>query len=520
VRRALWAALYVAVGVVALGDTPPEAQRQADELAAVARADVARVRGVEPPAVTTRLVRRTSPGEAVGPRPLTPRGPEGGDALKRKATAWAFLGLLPSGTDLPAEAREATALTFASAYDAGGKTIRLAEEITPAGRQARRAAIEKEIGDVSGLEAVRRLNREWIALGEEEALESAHDYSGLRGALFLGLFAAAADRRHPRDELLRGDSTDMELALAALVEGDARLGSAEAQLSPDKAGSLLAALAKSYDALALRDDGKRPARFVRQVVDFPAVEGARFLSAVKKERDGGWPAVDALYDRPPLTTLAILHPEEFSTRSVRCFALRLPELDRFPGRKREPLWNDSLGALGVAYLLRGVYQDGRARGVLNAVDADRVAAGWRGDRYQLLADGGGRPLLAWVTVWRDADAARVFLDAYAKRLGWKYPGAVVVRSTADSYWLQRDARASFVTRTGPDGAAVIVGEEIPAESAADVESALGQADGAPLRKPAPAREPYVCPVHLDWPDKHTGTCPLCGRQRLRKEDDK
>jgi hypothetical protein len=506
------------LATVTIGETPEE-RRQIDEQLPAARTAVSKLRGAEPPSFAIEIVARSQPSGFLRDSWFAPYGQERGrDALARKAKAWVFLGLLPPGTDLAADLDALATVPFERETDSGRKTISVVSEATLAGRTRRREAIQNVIGETRDLEGIRRLNREWMALADADALEATHEYSLLRGALIRGLYLASFDARHPT--LARGESSDADLAYAAVRAGAARLAAIEAQLGEAKTEACLATFGKTFDALALRDDGNRPARFVRQALNFPHIEGARFVAELKKAREGKWADIEASRDRWPTTTHAILHPKEYASKSARYLNVRLPELDRTEGRKWEPIWNDSLGAFGIGYLLRGIYEGDKARGVLNGVDADRVADGWRGDRYQLLADGRDRFVFAWTTTWRDATAARAFADAYAKRLGWKYPGAAVLRSTADRYSIQRDVRISFVVRGGPLGTEVVVGEEIPAESAEAIERLLLGADLSPLRGSDPTPGSFHCPVHLNWSNPHQGCCPLCGRPRLQKEEGK
>lgn len=158
--------------------------------------------------------------------------------------------------------------------------------------------------------------------------------------------------------------SDADLALAALIEGDATLTMIEVlkKDQPKVAGMLEAPLVK--------------ARNLHNA--FLYAQGARYVQALKEK--GGWKSVDAAYRFPPRTTASILHGKGIST------------IDLGPGKVR--------GAFAVLQMLAG-----------NPATQDKALAAakaWRGDR--VIESDAGR---AWILAASDAATARELQEVLA-----------------------------------------------------------------------------------------------------------
>jgi hypothetical protein len=172
-------------------------------------------------------------------------------------------------------------------------------------------------------------------------------------------------------------TTDADDAFGALVEGDATLVmlgyTAEANgeslrsvvEQPDR---ILAALTRPADQLtrALREAPP----LLREPLLFRYREGAHFCARVVRAQ--GWSRVDAAHRNPPTSTRMIRNPGEF-LRGEREFTVSLPAFAQGSWKQRD---EDVLGALELTVWLE-----------LDAAQAARVIEDWRGDRYQILADG-------------------------------------------------------------------------------------------------------------------------------------
>lgn len=167
--------------------------------------------------------------------------------------------------------------------------------------------------------------------------------------------------------------SDAELALAALVEGDATLTMIEllGKEQPHVVKMLATDLSK--------------ARNLQNA--FLYGQGAKWVQAVRKK--GGWEAVNARYNFPPTATAVILHPGE-----------RVARVNLGPGK--------AVGEYGLIELLRS--QPATAE---RAVEA---ASGWAGDRR--LEEGGAR---GWQIAFAKAEQAARFHQALIALRSAEYP---------------------------------------------------------------------------------------------------
>ncbi len=223
--------------------------------------------------------------------------------------------------------------------------------------------------------------------------ERSSDVEGQTGELLEQLLLAhelthaLQDQRLDLDRRMKGlrDSTDALLALQAFLEGEATIlmtdvlleslpEEAREAVGGDPVGQLLDGLGNPESVEGAEGV---PEFFVKELV-FPYASGTEWVR--RKKREGGWPAVDAVYDRLPATTREILHPDaEVGTRAP------LAPPDR-PGPADAPAgsgarWTDTLGE----WVLRTLLERAGA-----GEDAADVAASWRDDRAVFFAPR-GRP---------------------------------------------------------------------------------------------------------------------------------
>jgi len=148
------------------------------------------------------------------------------------------------------------------------------------------------------------------------------------------------------------------------------------------------------------------------VMTFPYVQGRAFVQAVHDQ--GGWPAVDALFKHPPLSTEQILHPEKFLDPQRRDDP-RLVEASDLAdelGDGWARLYANELGEMQTELFIRLAGDPVRAL---------RASSGWDGDRYVLYEHGAsGRVVLQWVSVYDSEKDAREAVDALRVVLERKY----------------------------------------------------------------------------------------------------
>jgi hypothetical protein len=241
---------------------------------------------------------------------------------------------------------------------------------------------------------------------------------------------AHGDRLLARHALLEGDATLAGFAYtrgAALANGDlARVTRAVAEVP--------ARLARQYPHLP---------ELVRTTLAFQYHAGTAF--AARALATGGWAALDRVEADPPESTEQVLHPERYYTVRDRPVTITLGGTWVLEAAGWTRTLEDTLGELQIR-VLAGRFLAGPV--------AERVAAGWDGDRLRALGRGDDL-VLVWMTAWdTGADAtefARALPDiapeARVERRGDRVlvllvppEGGLDPRTLATRVWL--DTRAS------------------------------------------------------------------------------
>ena len=196
------------------------------------------------------------------------------------------------------------------------------------------------------------------------------------------------------------DQTDRILARQAVYEGDATLLMTLWSVENFDLSDLAELLALSNDPETAALLEGMPA-ILRETLLFPYTTGLTFVQGFQVQ--GGWSAVNELYDRMPTSTEQILHPEAYAANETPV-AVELPDdLAKELGTGWSVGLEDTLGELQLGIWLReaGVSDDASAT----------AAAGWGGDRLAVY----NGPDDAWAVVvdtrWDNARDATEFADA-------------------------------------------------------------------------------------------------------------
>jgi hypothetical protein len=188
---------------------------------------------------------------------------------------------------------------------------------------------------------------------------------------------------------------DRDLARLSLVEGDATesmLQWALAHLTPQE---LL-----GVSQTPTPDMSGIPAWMVEQL-EFPYTTGAQFV--MQRYVQGGWPAVNEVFARPPSSTEQVMHPEKYAARE-QPLAVTAPALASALGTGWKAAPADTLGEAFIGFWLKGL-------GV-SATTAQGAAAGWGGDREAAASGPNGARAVAWRIRWDSANDAQQFAAAY------------------------------------------------------------------------------------------------------------
>ena len=203
---------------------------------------------------------------------------------------------------------------------------------------------------------------------------------------------------------------DRAAAASALIEGDATLVMSQ-YMAKDLTWKTLADTV-TFSATQSMEQIRKAPRFLREMLVFPYIEGRQFCTAVYER--GGYQALSAVYANPPASTAQILHPEKYFAET-RENPIPVPIADtKFRGVK--PLADNVLGEMGCRILF-SQYTEPNDHGDT----ADKIAAGWRGDRYLVFDKGKS---MVWISFWRSDDDASDAFRAIHAMAEHRFPNSV------------------------------------------------------------------------------------------------
>jgi hypothetical protein len=213
----------------------------------------------------------------------------------------------------------------------------------------------------------------------------------------------------------KAGTTDSDLAISALIEGDASAVMFDEQSR--RASKVKLKEMPSVDSLLLFQvlglnfgaEGGTVPDALKGILIFPYTSGLRFVHALLLK--GGYAEIDKAYAAPPKTSRQILHPDEFVAAS---FTPSIPEPAELPGYSQEnqPEYLDTLGEFAIS-------------GILSAVPSSKPSAalaakGWVGDRLAIFPSREGTCGISWITRWESERDAQEFLDTYTAFLESRY----------------------------------------------------------------------------------------------------
>ncbi|MBX0322791.1 Hvo_1808 family surface protein [Halomicroarcula sp. F13] len=201
------------------------------------------------------------------------------------------------------------------------------------------------------------------------------------------------------------ETQDQQLARDGLVEGEANYVQYLYQRRCEDDWSCVARPERSGGG---GGSGPRyPGLFT--VIYQPYATGPAFIDSVYG--DGGWDAVDAVYEQYPESTEQVIHPEKYPDEE--------PENVTVPDRSNDE-WNrfdhDPVAdTVGEASIFATMYHN-------NQTDASRYryesepSAGWGGDSVVPYRNASGAGGYVWVSTWDSEEDARQFARAYRAAL--------------------------------------------------------------------------------------------------------
>lgn len=207
-------------------------------------------------------------------------------------------------------------------------------------------------------------------------------------------------------DLQASDQGDRSLARLSLVEGDAvsvQTTWMTQQLTPAELGEVVAAASDPAAIAALSHAPK----YLQETLPFPYTSGLSFAEGLIAS--GGYQAVNAAFARPPDSTEQILHPDKYAA-DEKPIAIKLPtDLATKMGSGWSAGEQDTLGEFSLRIWLE--------QGGVTTATATTAAAGWGGDRIELLEGPNGIDAVAIESAWDTPADATEFAAAAATALG-------------------------------------------------------------------------------------------------------
>ena len=317
----------------------------------------------------------------------------------------AIRGLRPEGDVAPVlldEAQLRANLTADFDKDNPAAQITASERILttlgllPVGTSLRQAYLDLQAGQVAGYYSPDRDQLFVVSrsggIGATQRVTYAHEFTHQLQDQNFDLSTLGLDAT---------DQGDRSLARLSLVEGDAVATQTAWMTANLTAQDIAAILADASDPAAVAALEHAPA-VLRATSLSPYTDGFAFVGTLKGS--GGEAAVNAAFADPPDSMEQILHPDKYLAREQPVTVTLPAHLEAGLGAGWSVTAQDTLGEL----LLR----EWLVEGGVPAATAATAAAGWGGDRLELLTGPNGDVALGLVTTWDSpADGAEFALAA-------------------------------------------------------------------------------------------------------------
>lgn len=228
----------------------------------------------------------------------------------------------------------------------------------------------------------------------------------LRTTLSHELVHALQDQYMPLDSLLQQKhQNDRTLAVKAILEGQATLAQTLAMMPEQRRDNLRnfweQRIVLDQQYAQMKEYAGAPL-WLREWLVFPYLAGADFVVWFERQHPGQQPYDNAL----PHSTEQILHTDRYAAKDEPT------QLEFVGGAVDSVRLEDGLGEFEIRVLFQQSLSDRFGQ------RAAALAAGWDGDRYQLLRVDGGALALVWYSVWDDTPAA----DRFARSLQRTWQG--------------------------------------------------------------------------------------------------
>ena len=259
---------------------------------------------------------------------------------------------------------------------------------------------------------------------------------------------------------------DLYFARTAMIEGDATMAETIYLVQNDMIDQIMEEQS-GMDTTAVDE----APFFLTESLYFPYITGAEFIMYFWTE--GGWEAVDAIWQNPPTTSEQIIHPEKYEAGEGAIPVAIADPLGTFGADWRLLEYNEN-GELGTRIFLEN--------GGASSRSATAASEGWGGDATYIITND-EETAMVWTSAWDTEEDATEYFDALTEteidRLGATRDDLDenTVAFAADGWVgeIHRDGEVVTYYLTQSEGSmemmlASQVGAEVPAASPVDVEA--------------------------------------------------
>ncbi|MEF8799526.1 MAG: Hvo_1808 family surface protein [Halolamina sp.] len=244
---------------------------------------------------------------------------------------------------------------------------------------------------------------------------------------------------------IRSETRDESNANSGIIEGDASLVEQRYKNRCGEGGAWNGSCVRPAVSLG-QGGGGAPANLGVYFLKFqPYSDGPPFVASIYRE--GGWDAVNAVYNDTPESAEQVIHPEKYGEDSPTAVELTDENSGEWT-RLRPPNRLDyaEVGEAGIASMfVYPLYNEGQGGSIvqpqnwLNYTDDGSVsqfdplnygfayAAGWDGDRMHFYRNADGETAYVWRLVWDSPAEAEEFREGYEELI--YYWGAEQVSET-------------------------------------------------------------------------------------------
>lgn len=186
---------------------------------------------------------------------------------------------------------------------------------------------------------------------------------------------------------------DLYFARTSMIEGDATTAETIYIVQNDLIEQIIEE-SEGMDSSAVED----APFFLTESLYFPYITGAEFIMYFWT--DGGWEAVDAVWQDPPTTSEQIIHPEKYEAGETAIPVAIADPLGTFGDEWRLLEYNEN-GELGTRIFL----QNGGA----SERQATVASEGWGGDATYIITND-NETAMVWTSAWDTEDDAVEYFD--------------------------------------------------------------------------------------------------------------